>query len=159
MTIIPCGGDIAKGEDIGKKDERGYYIWASCLRCGKERWVNFKHNKPVSLYCASCAQIISNPHKGNLHSSWKGGQTIQKGYIVIYNPEHPNHDINGYVERCRLILESELGEILPRKIDIHHINRIKTDDRLENLMVLSHAEHLRLHGLERGGLQKEKSNA
>lgn len=29
--------------------------------------------------------------------------------------------------------------------DVHHLNQIKTDNRLENLMYLTHSEHLSLH--------------
>lgn len=152
-------GEIRYGKDIGKADGDHKFIWDACEICRCARWVRLVGDKPISRHCRLCENKVIMSRRGVLHPNWNGGETMQKGYVVVYKPEHPNHDINGYVKRCRLALEFNLGEILPRDIDIHHINGIKTDDRPENLVALSHSEHLRLHGLRRGRLQKEKCNA
>lgn len=151
-------GEIKYGRDIGKADGNHKFMRHTCEICGRERWVRFRGKLPPK-HCWHCQIKILMQRHGSLHPMWKGGQTVQCGYVVIYKPNHPNHDINGYVKRGRLILESKLGKILLRQMDIHHINGIKTDDRPTNLMTLSHSEHSRLHGLERGRLQKEKCNA
>ena len=44
-----------------------------------------------------------------------------------------------------MVMEKHLERKLQRIEHIHHINGDKTDNRLENLVVLSPSEHQRLH--------------
>lgn len=68
------------------------------------------------------------------------------GYILILMPEHPLADRNGYVREHRVIMEKHLGRYLNRWTeDVHHINGIKTDNRIENLQLLSRSEHAKLN--------------
>jgi endogenous inhibitor of DNA gyrase (YacG/DUF329 family) len=48
--------------------------------------------------------------------------------------------------RARYVMEVHIGRRLARDEHVHHINGDKTDDRLENLRVVSPAEHAALHG-------------
>lgn len=80
--------------------------------------------------------------KGNLTHTWKGGKVITTGgYVYVMKPEHPNASKSGYVMEHRLIMEEHLGRLLKKDEDIHHINKIKTDNRLENLQLLTKSEH------------------
>ena len=51
--------------------------------------------------------------------------------------------------RARVIMEIALGRPLRPDEDVHHRNEDKTDDRLENLQVLTSGEHTALHTRER----------
>ena len=80
--------------------------------------------------------------------SWKGGEIISSGYLKIRMPNHPNNN-QGYIPNSNLVAEKALGKYLPPKAIVHHINKIKTDDRNNNLIVCESVEyHNMLHRRE-----------
>ena len=89
------------------------------------------------------------PRSAEGHPDWKGGRTLDKsGYVLIYSPDHPNRRKMGqrpgrYVAEHRLVMEKHLGRLLLRSEVVHHKNRVKDDNRLENLELFqTNAEHL-----------------
>ena len=82
---------------------------------------------------------------GALHPDWTGGRHIDRthGYVMVYVP-----GIKGrgrYIPEHRLLVERALGRKLhPREI-VHHLNGDKTDNRLENLELLSQKRHVSYH--------------
>ena len=78
---------------------------------------------------------------------WKGGEIRQSGYVLVYQPHHPaaNAMGRGYVRRARLVIEKHIGRSLEAIEVVHHINEIRDDDRIENLMVCTNSEHLSMH--------------
>ncbi len=74
--------------------------------------------------------------KGSEHWNWKGGrQDNSNPYIRIYKPDHHYADSDGYVAEHRLVVEEHFNYILLPWASIHHINKNKKDNRIENLMV------------------------
>lgn len=80
------------------------------------------------------------------HTSYGTGRTINpRGYVMILNPEYPNDNRPQYIQEHRLVMAAHLGRpLLPEEI-VHHINGEKTDNRVENLQLMTQSEHMRLH--------------
>jgi hypothetical protein len=72
---------------------------------------------------------------------WKGGRIKdERGYISLNTPNHP-HSRKGYVYEHRLVMEKILGRYLTKDEHVHHKNRIKDDNRPENLELVLNANH------------------
>lgn len=84
--------------------------------------------------------------KGVQNPKWNGGKTItSNGYIMLWKPDHPDRDSRGYIKEHRLIMEKHLGRRLKHSELVHHINGIKTDNRIENLEIMTMALHMQHH--------------
>lgn len=79
---------------------------------------------------------------GEDSNRWKGGKAdIGTGYRMILVSRNPRK----YVFEHRLVMERILGrKLLPAEI-VHHMNEDKSDNRPENLKVMSRSEHIRIH--------------
>lgn len=74
------------------------------------------------------------------------GDTIAdgSGYRWIYLPLHPRAR-RGFVQEHRIVCEAKVGRYLRSDELVHHVNEVKTDNRPENLEVMSQAEHNNHH--------------
>ena len=106
--------------------------------------------------------IFSTEHKKNLseaknsgkfpigssHPRWKGGRfKVKSGYVYVKDPAHPfPNKPYGYVLEHRLVMEKHIGRYLNPEEVVHHINGIKDDNRIENLMLFPNkAAHNSFH--------------
>jgi len=121
-----------------------------CLNCNGKIMVTQKMaERGRGKFCSKGCQGKWH-FAGKNNPRWNGGKTLhQAGYILIRQPNHPRATYLGYVREHHLIMEKFLGRYLAPWEEIHHINGVKIDNRIENLLLLSsRREHLKLeHGL------------
>ena len=95
---------------------------------------------------------------GENNPAWKGGVLVDRsGYVAIYSPHHPLAKPGWpYVFEHRLVMEKWQGRFLLPKERVHHVNGIKNDNRICNLMLFpSESKHQRYHHLTKGkGISK-----
>lgn len=107
----------------------------------------FKGRKHTPESLAKMRAKSAQQPRGAQSHAWKGGRVFDtNGYILLYAPDHPAV-VNRYVPEHRLVMEQALGRYLTEKEEVHHKNGVITDNRIENLEVLTKAEHSRLHRL------------
>ncbi len=149
---MPKLGEIARGKDVGASKDSHKVIWAACPDCGKERWVLLRNGQPQSKRCHPCGAKERGLAKrgvrsGSEHHNWKGGKTITVGgYIEVWmDRSHPFFSAmagrDGYVYEHRLVMAEHLGRPLDPNEEVHHRNRNKQDNRIENLELLSKSDH------------------
>jgi hypothetical protein len=109
-----------------------------CDHCGKDFEVlrsELARNGHRFCSQACCGSAFS----GARGTRYRGGlyQTAGRWYIKCRD----GADVAYY----RAVMEAALGRALLPDEHVHHINGDPSDDRQENLMVLSCSEHMRLH--------------
>ena len=110
----------------------------------KEKIRKTRKNKYPSIITK---EKMSEAHKGPKHFNWKGGKIkTLDGYILIKKWEHPFCNKNGYVYEHRLAIEKQIGRYLKSEEFCHHVNEIKNDNRIKNLMLFKNGGyHLAFH--------------
>lgn len=94
---------------------------------------------------------------GEMSANYAGGKYIDdKGYVRVLKTDHPKN-IRGYAYEHRLVMEEYVNRYLEQWETVHHINEIKTDNRLENLFLCTHPEHSAIHKEGHRPSEKHKS--
>ena len=107
-----------------------------CLNCKKE-YAIVQRRAEKSRYCSI---VCKNKYAiGEHNSRWKGGRFhSSNGYIWLYKPDHPfanKCDPKGYILEHRFIMEQKIGRYLKRGEVVHHINGVRDDNGIENLVL------------------------
>lgn len=109
----------------------------TCIECRKGFCTNIAYIRRSDSSGKFCSVKCTRLYK----SKNRARNIASNGYINIWCEErkrmYPEH---------RIIMERLLGRRLLKSEHVHHINHIRTDNRIENLQVMSHSDHMKLHG-------------
>lgn len=137
IKLIPCSCGVC-GEFIPERD-----------RQGKKHFYKKGH-----FHKGKKVPEISERQKGDKNPYWKGGIVFDKqsGYTLERCEGHPRAKGAGcYVPQHILVMERHMSKLLgykffmPSWMVVHHINGEKTDNRIDNLKLMSWGEHTSLH--------------
>ena len=107
-----------------------------CAHCGKPFSPSYsaitKDGRKRGVFCSrECVH-------GN---NYKGAFLGKDGYIR-------DRKEGKYAFQHRMVMEAHIGRGLLPTETVHHINRIRSDNRIENLKLMSRSEHQRVHAAE-----------
>jgi hypothetical protein len=114
-------------------------VAAVCAACATEFSMPYWHHLKGRRFCSHKCANTGRGRRGPASGRWKGGRRVRPdGYIEL------RIDAVSVLEH-RHVMEQHLGRKLRSDEHVHHINENKTDNRLENLQVMSMVEHLNYH--------------
>jgi hypothetical protein len=133
--------------DCGNKSRRTRKF-VPCLSCGKLF-------ETTRAKCCSNKCAIENKKKTGIMR--RNGHWNENGYRVLYI------DGDKSIKEHIYIMEMHVGRKLSKNEIVHHINKNRSDNRIENLILLTKSEHSSLHrkdeisrGVELFGRAKNK---
>jgi len=151
---IKCSSVWKSNITKGRPKSEDHKIKIGLANLGKKRGP-FSREWRKNMSLARKGKKFTKEHKaklslskiGNKNINWKGGKKItDAGYSLIKCPDHPNRNSSNYVLEHRLVMEKHIGRYLRLEEVVHHINEIKDDNRIENLLLLPNVgAHTALH--------------
>lgn len=118
-----------------------------CEECGASFWTfPSKVKAGEGRFCSrSCTgRFYVRQRIGPNSPTWQGGRSVEAtGYVNLTIPGR------GSIREHRYVMEQHLGRELRPDEHVHHINGDRSDNRIENLQIMSQSEHMRLHAAMR----------
>jgi len=114
-------------------------ITLTCLQCDRDFTVRLSRTiNGRAKYCSKeCHNVAQNKGRVIIHDG---------GYILMKDKSYKQV---GYYYLHRRIAESIMGRHLHKDEVVHHVDGNAQNNDINNIMILSRSEHMRLHCLER----------
>lgn len=125
-----------------------------CEICGASFEVNPSHAD--KRYCSQECHGRANWQRPQQRThNGKPALLTPSGYIKVWEPSQPPR--RRWVLEHRLVMERVLGRSLRQDEHVHHLNRDKTDNRLENLALVGSSEHSAItNGLTQEQIKRDR---
>lgn len=166
VACLQCGTEFYREPSQTRAYCSQACVWAAqslppvikaCEVCGAE--LRLKPSQAARRYCSNTCQGIGMTKRPlNWTHNGRLARKDQNGYVMVYEPEHPNKSFHGWQYQHRLVVEAEMGRYLTSEEIVHHINSIKDDNDPANLQVVTAGEHSTITHAERiAALQQERT--
>ena len=122
-----------------------------CDHCGAE-FTKAKNGKFVLgnniHFCSSCPQkslMAKEAAKARIKNSEIRGKRYDGGYPEIYaGPTYPYRKVS-WIREHIAVMENHIQKKIPDGMVVHHIDGTKTNNKIDNLLLCSVAEHNQCH--------------
>ncbi len=115
----------------------------ACAFCGKE--LRLKPSQAGRQFCSkACETEAKILRQLDREYNGKRARLDARGYVLVWEPTHPNRSFKGWQLEHRLVVEKRIGRYLRSDEAVHHINHVKDDNRDENLELMDALEHAAL---------------
>jgi hypothetical protein len=115
----------------------------ACKVCGNE--IRLKPSQAAIETCSRACQTLARIARPleRMHNG-RPARLDVKGYVLVWEPNHPNTSQKGWQLEHRLVVEKRIGRYLRSDEAVHHINQVKGDNRDENLELMDAVDHAAL---------------
>lgn len=125
---------------------------STCSICGE---IFTRKRKEQTMCGVTCRQKNNARNRKGQKTGPQNREYKQRrdkdGYLRMYAAKHPFADGRKEIHVHVMVMEMHIGRRICESECVHHKNEIKTDNRIENLELMSHAAHSAIHAKENAG--------